>query len=85
MAARCRERLSTMYRAKLGDLHAVPAVRVPPGEVIWLDLDHRSGFVLAQVDGASSYEEIVELAGMEPLETMRILCDLLEKGAIGPG
>ena len=81
----CRERLETMYLAKLGDLAAKPAVWVPPGEVIWLDLDHRSGFVLAQVDGASSFEEIIELAGMGRLETLRILCALLEQSVIGVG
>jgi hypothetical protein len=79
----CRERLETIYISKLGALCAVPSVRMPPGEVIWLDLDHRSGFVLAQVDGASSYEEIVELTGMDRLEALRILCDLLQTHVIG--
>lgn len=82
-AAHCRERLESMYLAKLGDLAVRPAVRMPPGEVIWLDLDHRSGFVLAQVDGSSTFEEILELTGMPRLETLRILYDLVQKSVIG--
>lgn len=81
--AHARSKLEGMYTAKLGDVRAVPSMRMPPGEVIWLDLDHRAGFVLAQVDGISSFEEIIEVTGMDRLEAMRILCDLLQKGVIG--
>ena len=79
---RSQSRLSTMYGSRIGRLDAVPRVRVQPREVIWLDLDHRAGFVLSQVDGQSSFEEILELTGMERLETMRILADLVGKGII---
>ncbi len=81
-AAHCRGRLATMYLSKLGSLEAVPVVRVPPGEVIWLDLDHRAGFVLAQVDGSSTFEDIIELTGMDRVEAMRILSELLAKRVI---
>ena len=84
-AARCRRQLEAMFASKLGDLRAVPRVQVRAGDVIWLDLDHRSGFVLAQVDGSSSFEEILEVSGMERLETMRILTELLAKGVIAVG
>jgi hypothetical protein len=80
--ARSQSRLSTMYGSRIGRLDAVPRVRVQPREVIWLDLDHRAGFVLSQVDGQSTFEEILELTGMERLETMRILADLVGKGII---
>jgi hypothetical protein len=81
--ARCRETLEQMYRSKIGDVTAVPRVLVSPEEVIWLDLDHRSGFLLAQVDGASTFEEIIELSGMERLESLRIVAALVQKGVIG--
>jgi hypothetical protein len=81
--ARCREMLEQMYRSKIGDVTAVPRVLVSPEEVIWLDLDHRSGFLLAQVDGASTFEEIIELSGMERLESLRIVAALVQKGVIG--
>jgi hypothetical protein len=81
---RSHGRLSTIYGSKLGPLDAIPQVRIPPGEVIWLDLDHRAGFVLAQVDGQSSYEEILDLTGMERLEALRILVNLVQKKIIAP-
>jgi hypothetical protein len=73
-----------MYESKLGDLAAVPDVKVPPDQVIWLDLDHRSGFILAQVDGTSTFEELIELTGMDRLEALRIMAQLVQKGVIGP-
>ncbi|MBN1961713.1 MAG: hypothetical protein JW841_12285 [Deltaproteobacteria bacterium] len=78
----CREQLETMYLNKIGELSNKPAVLMSPEEIIWLDLDHRSGFVFAQVDGTLTYEEIIELTGMARLETLSILCDLVNKGAI---
>lgn len=79
----CRETLEQMYRSKIGDFNAVPGVLVSPEEVIWLDLDHRSGFLLAQVDGASSFDEIIELSGMDVLESLQIMAGLIQKGVIG--
>ena len=67
----------------IGDIETVPRVLMSPEEVIWLDLDHRSGFVLAQIDGVSTYEEIVELTGMDRIESFRILAKLVQDKVIG--
>ena len=83
--ARCRDVLKGMYESKIGDLLGVPRVLVPPEQVIWLDLDHRSGFILAQVDGVSTYDELMELSGMDRLEALRIISQLVQKGVIGKG
>lgn len=80
---RCRERLMAMYLSEIGDVHAVPKVLVPPDQIIWLDLDHRSGFVLSQVDGLSSYQELIEITGMGRLESLEILAKLVRDKAIG--
>lgn len=77
------QQLLQLYRAKLGDPRAVPELRMAAAEVVWLDLDARAGFVLAQVDGVSSYEEIVDVAAMTPVETYRTLAQLLEQGVVG--
>ena len=42
-------------------------------QVISLDLHHRSGFILAQVDACSTFEELIELTGMDRLEALRIM------------
>ncbi|MEM6732003.1 MAG: hypothetical protein AAF658_10635, partial [Myxococcota bacterium] len=69
--------------SKIGDVHAVPTVLCPPDQVIWLDLDHRSGFILSQVDGISSYQDIMEIAGMDHFECATILAGLVSSGVIG--
>jgi hypothetical protein len=50
--------------------------------VIWLDLDQRAGFVLAQIDGRSSYNDIVSVTGMDELETLGILSRLAREKII---
>lgn len=79
----CRRALQAMHLSRLGNAALVPGVLLPPDEIIWLGLDHRAGFVLSQVDGTSSYEEIIEVSGMERTECLRILVQLAQAGAIG--
>lgn len=76
-AASCREVLLQMYAVRLGALDRVPAIVVGAGDVKNLGLDHRAGFVLSCIDGNTSFAEILDLSGMPPLESYRILCDLL--------
>lgn len=84
-AERCRETLHSMYLARLGGLAAVPTVAVPREQVRWLSLDHRSGFLLSLVDGRSSFEEILDVSGMAPLDALRILFELSQQNVIAVG
>ena len=59
-----------------------PRVAIPPDEVIWLNLDPRAGFVLAQIDGECSFEDLYAICGLKRLDTARILCQLLEEGVV---
>jgi hypothetical protein len=52
-------------------------------EVIWLNLNHRAGFILSQIDGAVTYEDLIALSGMPRLDTVRILADLITNNVIG--
>jgi DNA-binding IclR family transcriptional regulator len=49
---------------------------------MWLNLDHRAGFLLAQVDGTVNFEELFALSGLPRLDTARILSTLLADGVI---
>lgn len=71
-----------MYESKLGSLRAVPRLAIKPEEVMWLNLDHRAGFLLAQIDGAVDYESIFALSGLPRLDTARILATLVQDGVI---
>ncbi|MCP3101270.1 hypothetical protein LZ198_20560 [Myxococcus sp. K15C18031901] len=82
---RSERMLMAMLESKLGDLGRVPRVRLQPDDVIWLNLDHRAGFVLAQIDGGVTYEDLFALSGMTRLDTARILAQLLDEGVIASG
>lgn len=81
---RSRSVLTQMHISELGTLDAIPVVAVAADQVIWLDLDQRSGFVLAQIDGRSSYNDIVSVTGMDELETLAILSRLARDKIISP-
>lgn len=74
--------LVSMYESKLGRLAAVPRLAIKPEEVLWLNLDHRAGFLLAQIDGTVDYESLFALSGLPRLDTARILANLIADGVI---
>jgi hypothetical protein len=79
---RSERTLLKMFESKLGRLDAVPSVLLKQDEVIWLNLDHRAGFVLAQIDGRISFEDLFAVSGMTRLDTARVLAQLKEQGVI---
>jgi hypothetical protein len=79
----CEENLTQMYESKLGAMDRIPKVVLPPDEIIWLNLDPRAGFVLAQIDGGVSFEDLYAICGLRRLDTARILSQLLEEGVVG--
>jgi hypothetical protein len=74
--------LTAMYESKLGPPGAIPRLAISPEEVTWLSLDHRAGFLLAQIDGTVNYEDLFALSGLPRLDTARILANLLAQGVI---
>jgi hypothetical protein len=77
--------LETMLQSKLGPPSAQPRRKLNDDEIIWLNLDHRAGFVLAQIDGVVSFDDLYALSGMSRIDTAKILVQLLEEGAISIG
>jgi len=80
--AESEQTLQALYESKLGKLSVVPRVRLRDDEVIWLNLDHRAGFILAQIDGALTFDDLFSVSGMSRLDTARILVQLLEQRVI---
>ena len=78
----CEHNLTLMYESKIGSMDARPRTAIPPDEIIWLNLDPRAGFVLAQIDGEVSFEDLYAICGLKRLDTARILCELLEQGVV---
>lgn len=82
---RSERTLLAMFESKLGDLGCVPRVLLKDDEIIWLNLDHRAGFVLAQIDGTVNFEDLFAVSGMSRLDTGRILAQLVDEGVISRG
>ena len=78
----CEQNLTLMYESKIGSMDARPKTAIPPDEIIWLNLDPRAGFVLAQIDGSVSFDDLYAICGLKRLDTARILCELLEQGVV---
>ena len=74
--------LISMYESKLGPLTRVPRLAIKPEEVLWLNLDHRAGFLLAQIDGTVDYDSLFALSGLPRLDTARILANLIADGVV---
>jgi hypothetical protein len=77
-----RQRLEQIYSSRLGSSSHVPVVTVRDSEVRWLGLDHRAGFLLSRVDGAHSVDMLIDVSGMQRLECLKTLVELLDAGAI---
>ncbi len=82
---RTEAKLLGMLESKLGGMGAMPRVLLKQDEIIWLNLDHRAGFVLAQIDGTLTLEDLFAVSGMSRLDTARILAQLKEQGVISLG
>jgi hypothetical protein len=74
--------LLAQYESKVGPLHRRPKVVLQGDEIIWLNLDHRAGFLLSLMDGDVTLEDVYTLSGMERLDTSRLLAQLLEQNVI---
>ncbi len=70
-AEECRAKLTEMYIGKLGERCHVLRVRMDAGELQHMALDHRAGFLISCIDGASSLDEVLDMSGMPALDTVR--------------
>ena len=74
--------LLAMYESRIGPMSACPRVVLKDDEIIWLNFDHRAGFVLAQIDGTVRFDDLFEVCGMSRIDTARILAQLVDEGVI---
>lgn len=74
--------LLKMFESTLGDLRHAPKMVSSADEVIWLNLHQRAAFLLAQIDGSLTYEDLIAVSGLGRLETFRILSELVRARVI---
>ena len=70
---------------RLGSLSSTPTLAISMGDMAQLDLDHRAGFLLSQIDGMLTFEDILDMSAMSRLETLTLLADLYEQDIIAVG
>jgi serine/threonine-protein kinase len=76
------EEMEKYYLDRIGPRRQVPRIAMDPREVTRLALDHRTGFLLSLVDGRITIEELTDVSGMPRVETLRIVCELLDHGVL---
>ena len=81
--AEISEQLQEIYSQRIGDLEGIPTVQVPRHEIVWQNLDHRTGFLLSRIDGFLSYQDIIDVSGMAEFEAFRIIVGLMDEEIIG--
>lgn len=60
----------------------VPRVAIDRSAVAALSLDHRAGFLLSMMDGASTVQELLDVCGMPQMEALTLLDELVERGVV---
>jgi len=73
-----RSRLLARYRARVGDLESVPAMRAGGTAITKFNLPPDAGFLLSLVDGQTSVGDMLSVSGMDPFDAFRILQGLLD-------
>lgn len=66
----------------LGSLTKTPQICVGLNELAAMNLDHRFGFIISQIDGMMTYEDILDISHLPRLETISLLVGMLQKGII---
>jgi hypothetical protein len=84
-AGRCAENsrahLAHLYSSRLGPLDVAPRLTVDVAEARWLGVDHRANELLGLIDGMTTFDELLERSGLERIEALKMLTELLEAGA----
>jgi hypothetical protein len=82
LAAECRVGLERQCLSAIGSEASVLIAAVSPEELKGFALDNVSAFLFSRLDGATSLEEILDVAGVPRLLALRHLRNLLERGII---
>lgn len=79
----CSRVLEQRVIGRVGDLSRTPTVLMTEEQIRWLSLDHRAGFLLSMIDGFTTLEELIDIAGMPRDDVLRVLGELIDQGVIG--
>jgi hypothetical protein len=78
----CTDALETEYLGRLGGSTAVLVTAVPTSELKAHTFDTVTGFLLAQLDGVMSVEDLIDICGLPRLTVLRALCELRQRAIV---
>ena len=78
----CRTLLEHRLERELMPLDRVVYARVKLAELTKSRVEPRMAFLLAQVDGQTTIEDLVDLAGMPRVDALRTLADAISRGLV---
>jgi hypothetical protein len=73
---------ATVLSLSLTERQSIPRVKTPQSEIPRLPLGPRAGFVLAQIDGVQTIEELLDTCAMSPSEAIEIVHHLVALGIV---
>ncbi len=79
---RCQRFLQEEYVTLFSDASQTPRLNVSFQQLSTLELDHRAGFLLSQIDGRTNLRDLLLLSNLPEFNFLRILHQLLQKGII---
>ena len=74
---------SEVQESLISDFSHKPQVKMRPDQISWNAFDHRAGFFMSQVDGNTSYEDLIVISAMPREQALTILNQLVSNGVIG--
>lgn len=74
--------LVEMLEAQLGGPRQRLRVVMSSHRMQWLSIDHRAGFLVSRIVGDTTVEDVLQVSGMDALDTLRILVALQLQGVI---
>ena len=83
-ARECRLKLVGAHLERIGGPEGVLLVAGTAAELIDAGITHREGFLLSQIDGVLTNEELLDVSGMDGAEALRILAKLVGLGILCP-
>jgi hypothetical protein len=78
----CRVLLEGRLARQLAPLDRVVVLRAPLATLTSSRIDPRTAFVLSQVDGFTTIEDLLDLAAVPRADALRILADALDGGLV---
>ncbi len=70
------------FSSFIGDLTCAPIRAIPAEDLAAFGFDHRAAFLMSRMDGATSVQELLHLAGMPHFDALRMIAALKRAQAI---